>query len=195
MIRLPLKTAIYDAYPNPTVDVAKEGFGALWDSSYEHTEASEKDLASASTTDIGGQTTTKLKVTGTTTITSLGTNYRGPIYLRFTGALTLTHNATTLILPRGINVTTTAGDTCVFTPKATTSGTIDGWVCSSYPATWSVGNGATGGGGNSIFYENDKIMTASYSITAGKNASMVGPLNINTGVTLTVPTGSRLVIL
>jgi hypothetical protein len=57
-------------------------------------------LASAATTDIGAQNSVFLNITGTTTITSFGTNYNGPRYIRFDGALTLTHNATTLILPR-----------------------------------------------------------------------------------------------
>jgi hypothetical protein len=36
--------------------------------------------------------------------------------MRFAGALTLTHNATTLILPGGANITTAAGDTAVAIP-------------------------------------------------------------------------------
>jgi len=38
-------------------------------------------------------------------------------------------------------------------------------------------------------------VTASYTITTGKNASSTGPLTINSGITVTVPTGSRWVIL
>lgn len=54
--------------------------------------------------------------------------------------------------------------------------------------------GATGGGSNKIFYENDQVMTADYTIPVGKNAATVGPLTINTGVTLTVSVGSVLLI-
>lgn len=50
-------------------------------------------------------------VTGTTTITSINSKGAGTvIWLNFAGALTLTHNATTLILPDGQNITTAAGD-------------------------------------------------------------------------------------
>ena len=56
------------------------------------------NLASATTTDIGAQNTSFLNITGTTTITGLGTNYNGPRYLVFAGALTLTHSAT-LVCP------------------------------------------------------------------------------------------------
>ena len=70
------------------------------------------DLASAATTDLGAQTSDNLRITGTTTITSFGTAPNGVTrHLRFAGALTLTHNATSLILPGGANITTAAGDT------------------------------------------------------------------------------------
>lgn len=54
--------------------------------------------------------------------------------------------------------------------------------------------GAKGGGTDKIFWENDQTMTTNYSITNGKNAVVAGPLAIDTGVTLTVPTGSVLTI-
>lgn len=50
--------------------------------------------------------------------------------------------------------------------------------------------GAKGGGGNAVFYENDQTITANYTITAGKNAMTAGPVTINSGVTVTVPSGS-----
>lgn len=192
MTQLTVKTNISDTYPNPSNAVARAGFANLWDVVNENTQAAEVVLASAATTNIGGQVSTKLQVTGTTTITSFGTTYRGPIFIRFSGALILTHNSTTLVLPKGVNVLTASGDTCVFVPK-TTSGTVDGWVCISYPQSWVGGSGATGGLGNAIFYENDTVMTSNY--TLGKNASMTGPLSINSGVVLTIPTGKRLVVL
>ena len=69
------------------------------------------DIASATTTDIGAATGTVVDVTGTTTITGFGTAQAGTVRLvRFMGALTLTHNATSLILPAAANITTAAGD-------------------------------------------------------------------------------------
>lgn len=85
----------------------------------------EADIASATTTDIGGQNTNFLRVTGTTAITSFGTNYNGPRFLRFADALTLTHGSA-LILPGAANITTAAGDRAIAVPVAT-SGTADGW--------------------------------------------------------------------
>jgi len=87
------------------------------------------NLASAATTDIGAQNTVLLNITGTTTITSFGTNYNGPRYLRFDGVLTLTHNATTLILPGGANITTAAGDSAIVVPNGTPA---NGWRVLGY---------------------------------------------------------------
>lgn len=76
----------------------------------------ETDVASAATCDIGAVNSAFIRITGTTTITSFGTNYRGPRFVRFAGVLQLTHNASTLILPGGVNITTAAGDCAIFRP-------------------------------------------------------------------------------
>ena len=74
----------------------------------------EFTVASASTTDLAAVDGNTGIITGTTTITAFGTVRAGAIYLlTFSDALTLTHNATSLILPTGANITTAAGDTCV----------------------------------------------------------------------------------
>lgn len=91
----------------------------------------ENDVASAATTDIGIINSNFIRITGTTTITSFGANYRGPRFVRFAAGLTLTHNASSLILPTGANITTAAGDTAIVIPKATI-GTADGWFVVSY---------------------------------------------------------------
>lgn len=68
-------------------------------------------VASAATTDIGAAASRNVTITGTTTITGLGTVKAGVFrYLTFSGALTLTHNATSLILPGGANILTAAND-------------------------------------------------------------------------------------
>ena len=59
----------------------------------------------------------------------------------------------------------------------------------------SVGGGATGGGSDAVFVENDKAVTANYTIPATKNAMSTGPVTINDGVTVTVSDGARYVIL
>lgn len=83
------------------------GGNIIWDLT---TEAS---VASATTTDIGAATSNVVQITGTNAITSLGNsaNVNNPLYfIRFAGALTLTYNAATLIIPGSANITTAAGD-------------------------------------------------------------------------------------
>jgi hypothetical protein len=54
--------------------------------------------------------------------------------------------------------------------------------------------GAKGGGTDAIFYENDQAVTTNYTIGTNKNAMSAGPITVNAGVTVTVPSGSRWVI-
>lgn len=87
----------------------------------------EEDVASASTCDIGSAKSDRVRITGTTTITSFGTGANRTRWVRFADALTLTHGATTLILPGGANITTAAGDVALF--KSDGSGN---WRCYNY---------------------------------------------------------------
>ena len=58
------------------------------------------------------------------------------------------------------------------------------------PGGHAVGIGATGGLSDQVFFENDQVVTTSYTITTGKNAMSAGPITVNDGVTVTVPSGS-----
>lgn len=61
--------------------------------------------------------------------------------------------------------------------------------------TWSgIGDQPVGGGTNRVFFENDIVMNTDYTITTGKNAMSAGPITVNPGVTLTVPSGSTYTI-
>lgn len=73
----------------------------------------------------------------------------------------------------------------------------DATVVGSYVAhLWQqIGSGATGGGNDQIFVENGQTVTTTYSIPLSKNAMSTGPLTINPGVSVTIPNGSRWVIL
>jgi len=91
-------------------------------------EAQGASIASAATTNIGAATGNLVDVTGTTTITALGTVQAGTRrVVRFTGALTLTHNATSLILPGAANILTAAGDIAVFYSLGSGN-----WGCAGY---------------------------------------------------------------
>ena len=56
------------------------------------------------------------------------------------------------------------------------------------------GAGATGGGNDQWVFESDQNVTQNYQISANKHAHTVSP-TINSGVTITVPSGAILVIL
>ena len=64
---------------------------------------------------------------------------------------------------------------------------FEGYVAGNWG---SIGGGAKGGVGNSIFYENDSNVTVNYTLQTGKNAVSAGPITIDTGVVVTIPPGS-----
>lgn len=90
---------------------------------------------------------------------------------------------------------------------ATASGTVDnvavgtdGYVltadaASSAGVKWALAAaGATGGGTDQVFYNNDQTVTTSYTVPSAKNAMSAGPITINSGATITVSSGSTWVV-
>lgn len=76
--------------------------------------------------------------------------------------------------------------------------TISGYALKSDAAgtlSWGLAGGATGGSTDQVFYENDQTVTTSYTLTTNKNAMTAGPITINAGATVTVPSGSSWVVL
>jgi hypothetical protein len=59
----------------------------------------------------------------------------------------------------------------------------------------SVGGGATGGGSDEIFVENGQTVTTNYTIPSTRNAMTTGPISVASGVTVTVSSGARWVVL
>ena len=95
-----------------TKGATPDAIAALWEQG--------SNIASAGTISIGEGG--YFHVTGTTTITDIDwtTDKAGrATWLVFDGILTLTHNATTLILPTGANITTAAGDTALVVSEGT----------------------------------------------------------------------------
>ena len=117
----------------------------------------------------------------------------------------ITINASTASVPNNLNF---SGTGSITVPNGTTgqrpgspaagmirynstSGTFEG-----YTTTWgSIGGGATGGGGDQVFIENEVTVTTDYTLSTNKNALSTGPITINSGVTVTIPSGQRWVIL
>ena len=55
--------------------------------------------------------------------------------------------------------------------------------------------GAVGGGTDKTFLETDNSVNTSYTISTNRNAMTTGPVTVNSGATVTVPSGQRWVIL
>lgn len=90
--------------------------------------AASVDVASAATTNIGAAASNNVRITGAVTITAFDTVDAGiRRNVRFAAALTLTHNATSLILPGGQSIVTVADDTAEFLSLGTGN-----WICLSY---------------------------------------------------------------
>ncbi len=105
-------------------------------------EAKGTDIASAGTTNIASATGNLVHITGTTTINALGTAQAGARrVLVFDGALLLTHDATSLILPTGANITTAAGDTATMLSEGSGN-----WRCTSYQRKDGTALAGSGGG-------------------------------------------------
>lgn len=96
------------------------------------------------------------------------------------------------IIPTGTTAQQDVSPSAGYFRFNTTTGTFEGYNGTSWG---SVGGGATGGGGDQIFVENGQTVTTSYAIPTGKNASSVGPITINGGVTVTIPSGSTWLVL
>lgn len=105
--------------------------GQLWHSDWSQPLSeplSWTDQASAATVTLADVEANNIRITGTTTITAFGAASDGTRkVLRFADKLTLTHNATSLIMPEGMNVITEAGDVAVFVSEGGSN-----WRCISY---------------------------------------------------------------
>ena len=58
--------------------------------------------------------------------------------------------------------------------------------------SWVASPGAQAGG---VIYENSLTISSNYTLTAGKNGFSVGPITVNSGVSVTVPSGQRWVVI
>lgn len=100
-------------------------------------------VASAATCDIGTTASQRISITGTTTITSLGTVPNQLRFVTFVGILTLTYNATTLLLPGAASITTAAGDAAIVSSDGSGN-----WTCIAY--TKASGAAVVGGSGGGV---------------------------------------------
>lgn len=125
-------------------------------------EAPAVTIASSGTVNIGAAAANTINVTGTLNISAFDSIAASATRrLIFGGILTLTHNATSLILPTGSNITTAAGDVAEFVSLGSGN-----WRCVSY-------------------------MRASGAAVAGAGGTLSQIVNAQTGTTYTYLTGDN----
>lgn len=135
------------------------------------------------TATISGGTINNAPIGGTTAAAGAFTT------LSATGQLTLSGTGAAVM-----NVGTTAQRPTPATGMFRFNSTLGKFEGYTGTAWGSVGGGATGGGADEVFVENSQTVTTNYTITAGKSAMSAGPVSINSGVSVTLPSGSRWVI-
>ena len=108
----------------------------------------------------------------------------------FTGNVIL-NTTTALELPDGTTAQRPGSPVNGMVRYNTTLSTFEGYKAGAWGA---IGGGATGGGSDDVFYENGQTVTSNYTLTTSKNAMTAGPVTINSGITVTVPSGSSWVI-
>jgi len=137
-----------------------------------------------------GQTISTITNSTTTATLTTATNHNltSGTFVTVSGATPSAYNGT-------FSITVTGDATFTYTMLTDPAGSAT--VVGSYKVgVWGqIGGGATGNGGDQVFVENSQTVTASYEIPVGRNASTVSPITINAGVVVTVPSGSRWVVL
>ncbi|WP_132256529.1 hypothetical protein [Methylobacterium segetis] len=162
-----VESYVIEAYPDGTTAVdairVNANNGAV------DARIEEGAITAAATTDIGSLNTHLVNITGSgVAITSFGSRAYCDRRGRFSGACTLTHNATSLILPGGKNITTAAGDTF-----EATSDSAGNWTVRSYNAA----SGAAVGGAPGTASKRNRIIDPGMRVSQlnGNNAVTIAP--------------------
>ena len=97
-------------------------------------------------------------------------------------------NNADFVAPNGVNVTLTSAASASDEFKSIAYFPVE-------LVSASGGAGATGGGDDEVFYENGQTVNYDYTIISTKNAMSAGPVTISGGVTVTIESGARWVII
>lgn len=90
----------------------------------------------------------------------------------------------------GTTLSRTVTQSCISGTWGTTKLTLSGTATVFITALAADLVSATGAANDRVFWENDITITTDYTITTSKNAGTFGPVTINSGATVTVPSGS-----
>ena len=71
------------------------------------------------------------------------------------------------------------------------SGSCTGNAATATTATTATSSSIAGG----VVWENHRVISANYTMTASKSGISAGPITINSGITVTIPSGGRWVVL
>lgn len=107
------------------------------------------------------------------------------------GKLTSNNYAQDTFIANGNIITTyTSNSHVLFNGNVTAGNVTASYFKGNGSQLTNLSAGATGGGSDQLFFLSDQNVTADYTIPTGKNAMSAGPITVNTGVTVTIPSGS-----
>lgn len=149
------------------------------------------NVVNAITRLVGDVQGTATNITGIAAVANGGTGASTPAEARVNLAVETSSTGSTRVAA-GTQAQRDASPSAGFFRFNTSLGKFEGFN----GAQWSgIGGGATGGGADEVFVENNQSVTTSYTLPAGRNASSTGPITIADGVSVTISDGSRWVIL
>jgi hypothetical protein len=141
------------------------------------------------------------KFTATASQTSFSGADDASLDLTYTvGSLIVTLNG--VVLEPGSEYTASTGSSIVLASGAAAGDELNVYAFGSFSIanaytkaeTDALVGGIQAGANAGIFWENNQAVTANYTVGTNKNAMSAGPITINSGVTVTVPSGSTWVI-
>jgi len=143
-----------------------------------------------STSGSGTSDAITMKVGNNGAVTAMTVSTSGIVYF----GTTTTPTTGAIALPTGTTAQEPSSPITGMLRYNTTKSSFEGYNGSTWGSIGG-GGGATGGGTDQIFYLNGQTVTTTYSIPSGQNAMSTGPITVSSGATVTVPSGSRWVVL
>ena len=191
-----------DLYFNTTGNVVKAYTGSAWEvafsggSGYLQASNNLSDLGDAALAvgNLGiSATAAELNVLDGITASTAELNYTdgvtSNIQTQLDAKIDETSATGSAIIPSGTEAQRDGSPAAGYLRFNSDEGSFEGY---NGTAWGSIGGGASAGG---AIYENVDDITANYTITTGSNGLSVGPITIASGVTVTVPSGQRWVVL
>lgn len=156
-----------DLYYNTTDNVMRVYTGTVWVTAYVPGDAA--NITSTATGDVAA------------------TNVQAAIAELDTEKVPRTGTTGSAVLPSGTEAQRDGSPSAGYIRFNSDASSFEGYNGTAWGA---IGGGATGGGTDAWALEHDNTITTNYTIGTGKNVISAGPLTINSGVTVTTPSGS-----